>query len=413
MEQDDSNVSELDISPLDHQATASPRRRPIVRWLRSWPGRLTLSALCAALVIAALVTLVFQGASDPLGTIYDDFAFITPTPSPPIPPGGDSFIILDTVPWGKLTVDGQSPKLSEQYGLGIGFTLARGAHHLLYQAQHFSTLRCMISVPASSRDTCPLQHINDSGATYQRSLDLLATPQRLDSMDYQALISTVQSTLVGLATTATVEPGERYLNSSGQAVIAQSWLTFTLGVTLVSQSGAQLTPCETECASFNLPSTISRQWYLLANAEPTWAVFAGPASSGSTFATTEPNLAAQIVVEVTTNGDSGWEVLVEPHQGILDFMAQSIVENAFQTTPGVDVGLGGGATSGTNPANGAVAFTQTVSGAIQALVLWRFGILYAANATAMAQCPSLPRASKSDQALALTIMNGLTGQTNG
>lgn len=106
-------------------------------------------------------------------------------------------------------------------GTAAGFTyyrLARGTHQLVYTAAPFSTLRCQISVPAATSDTCAVlptpavDALRALGAA--RMVDAQATADHLGADQQKALFDAISGAMSPKATN--VQYGERYLNASGQ-----------------------------------------------------------------------------------------------------------------------------------------------------------------------------------------------------
>ncbi len=81
------------------------------------------------------------------------------------------------------------------------FRLSRGRHTLEYDAALFPTLRCIVSVPYSPDDTCPLgtEGVPAGPDRLARLLDLQATTNRLSTHERQALVATTQERLTALA----------------------------------------------------------------------------------------------------------------------------------------------------------------------------------------------------------------------
>ncbi len=88
---------------------------------------------------------------------------------------------------------------------GAAFHLTPGRHTLEYRAAPFPTLKCIVSVPASSADTCPLDQADSlppmsdwSIKPKTRLLDLQATIDRLPATQAQALVAATQAQLASL-----------------------------------------------------------------------------------------------------------------------------------------------------------------------------------------------------------------------
>lgn len=393
-----SDSSELEVTPLDPKPREHSRRSAAILWLRSRPGRMALSALTLIIILGALAGILVRSSPDPLGSVQIALGYSTPTPTPFIPPGGDTFGLANWVPWGDLRIDGHAPTLTTIAPIGQGFTLPRGVHHLMYQARYFATLSCAFSVPQAIHDTCPLANsAGMAGGIFQRILDLRATPQRLALEQYKSLLSTISATLSAYSFTTAIEPDERYVNQAGQVETAQMAMKFTMGLQHTQQSNDQNCP-------FLCPTTIDGSdamsaWYLAAHVDPTWTV---TDYAGSSFPSPlDPLRWASGTATLAVRADgTKWKVTVQD-QSALDSIAQQMVMNSLQAQLGsayADVTV----TSGKNPADGAVEALSSSK-----IFLWRFGVLYAVGATSHHAFPKLPVANHQEQALAVTMLAGM------
>lgn len=410
MDDERGDHSDLEVTRLDAPAGAAYHPGRLARWLRGLPGRLTLSALCLALVASALVALLARGGVDAAPGWGPLFGLATATPSGPIPPGGDTFIVEDSVPWGALTVDGQRPQLIDQSGLGSGFTLARGVHHLMYQARYFHTLRCVISVPQSAMDTCPLANESDlGGITYQRFLDMLAVPEEMDGNEQDALNLAIARTLGSLTASATIATGDSYINQHGAIVTASAPLTFTVSVA----ADQPLLACPRLCVDPKAPESLSPYWILNEDVHPIFVVSDARGNGFTSPATLGLNTESTVTFNVSLSS-SGWDARLDQPQATLDSIVQGVALAAvLAIEPGPAPNAGQGAAQGTgvttavNPANGAIAIFPNAAGANgYELLLWRFGLLYTTDTTTATMFPFLPLASPTDVTLAHAIYDG-------
>ena len=401
VEQDEAGTSEIEITPLDSLRPRLAQRSPVTRWLRSWPGRLALAMLTALIILGALVGMLAQSNPDPIGTARIALGLSTPTITPIIPPGGDAFGLVNTVPWGDLRIDGHAPTLTAIAPIGQGFALARGVHHLVYQARYFPTLQCVISVPQSFSDTCPLANsAGTAGDTFQRILDLQATPSKMRSDQYKLLMASVETFLSSYSATTTIQPGERYINQLGQVETARTAMAFTMGLKLVQQQSAL--NCPWLCPTMADGTIDTNAWFLDAQVDPTWTITDATGRSFSPPLT--PGLAAMdaVTLAVVLDG-TAWQVSSQD-QSALDRITPGVAMEAVTAKYGnIQNGAGWGAGSGGNAADGAVVIIQISASGSRAILLWRFGLLYAANAEAARMFPTLPLASKQEQALAQTM----------
>jgi hypothetical protein len=419
----DTDTDDLSMSPLEDQRRASQRLIGAHRWLRSRSGRLTVSAGCVLLVIATLVALPATETTLSLQTVARDLGFATPTPTTPILAEGDSFVLVNIAPWGKLTIDGKIPAITPQYDQGMGFALPRGVHHLVSTARHFPPMRCVISVPESASDSCPLTHALTNGVvTTQRFLDFEDVPSRLAPLDEQALQDVIAQDISQLSATATIEPGDSYQTSSGTMEIARAPLTYALGATVHMKTTPQSEPtdlmalCDTLCLGALDPDHPS-PWILAENVDLTWSVANPAAQPSSATPIIESDQPQSLVFDVMDGDDSLWRAQLENQQQALASLAQTLAENAVEAHLAAST-TSWDTTTGTNAAAGAVVFPLEYGNASldwlmgQPILLWRFGILATINGAAAQQFPGLPRASPGDQALALSMLKTAIAQNN-
>jgi hypothetical protein len=125
--------------------------------------------------------------------------------------GDDAFLWEYSVPWGELLIDGRTgPDVrgasldANSTGIPVAapFHLTRGRHNLQYRAPPFPTLTCVVSVPATFTDTCPLDptELPPSIPPRTRLLVLQASVDHLPPAEFQALVDTTQSALTAWAT---------------------------------------------------------------------------------------------------------------------------------------------------------------------------------------------------------------------
>jgi hypothetical protein len=189
---------------LDAAITPSPPRTP--------KQRLVL-ALSLVMLFATVLAALFLIPPDNRAATLVLFGGPTSTPMRALEPGDDAFLWEYSVPWGQLLVDGQvgpdvrgSSLHADSTGKPIGapFHLSRGRHTLQYRAPPFPTLACVVSVPATFTDTCPLDpssasELPPSIAPTTRLLDLQASVEHLPPTAFQALADTTQAALTAWA----------------------------------------------------------------------------------------------------------------------------------------------------------------------------------------------------------------------
>ncbi len=409
----------LDVSSLD----AERRQGPSAAWLRRW-RRPLIGALTLALVVGVAAGLFARSTSNPVGAIGNLLGIApasptllpTPTAAPP-----NAFAAVHGVPWGVLTISGQRMATAET--VGSTFQLTAGPHAVNYQAADFPTLRCVVSVPPSANDTCPLANaadISDAPQTYTnvRVLDLLATPARLLPGQRATLDAAIAQTLAALGGATTIAPGERYLDANAQSQRASGPMRFSLAPTLASPSESlshldQLgqTPCGPVCASWVDPQTAQTSasqsnWRLVVMVKPTHTV---SDASGSliTYGQSDARFVAPLAL-LATRTATGWQIGLDSlRQSGSDqtqtlFCPPTLLQSLQEKS---------GAVSGFltllphNPADGCVIAAlqpNATTGAASptALIIERFGVIQAANADAARIYPRLPLADAAAQAIA-------------
>jgi hypothetical protein len=411
---DDAGAPDVEVTSLDPETTRHEQLKGVTRWLRAWPGRLALSALTLLLIAGALVAMFTRASADPIGEARTALGLFTPTPTPVILPGGDTFGLTNAVPWGDLRIDARAPLLTTIEPIGPGFRLSRGAHHLVYRARYFPTLRCVISVPQSPNDTCPLSNLAvTEGLAFQRILDLGALPIRMAPEQYGLLVSAINTALSGSSASATIEPGERYINQLGKVEIARTAMTFTMGLKQAEETRDP--DCPFLCPQEVNDSAVATAWMLSARVEPTWTItdaigrsFSSliPSAPASHYTPAQPDT---VLFAVLLDGTE-WRILSQDQSALSSIAQEAAYEAVISDYGGVPVpnGAGWGTTSGVNPADGAIIMILGGASGPQVILLSRFGVLYAASAAAKHQFPDLPLASPREQALARAMAAGFS-----
>ncbi|HEV2460476.1 MAG TPA: hypothetical protein VGS80_19140, partial [Ktedonobacterales bacterium] len=290
--------------------TTPTARLSVAPWRRTRARFSSLAAIAAVLLVAVLAALAFSGRGR-LG------AGPASTPTPTLAPGQDQILLADTAPWGGLTVNGREVVVPADPQTPI--TLPPGRDTLFYSAPPFPDLRCTISVPAASGDTCPLyvpsQYAGDATPTAPqpatvRVIDAGAVPSRLPPAALNALIASVQRTLDRSTSSTTVQPGDHYLSAgSGVAVAAQPFtarLSFQLLNESVSLNGES---CDPFCLGPGPQPAVGAGIHLIMFPVPVWS-YTPPGSAPVTTNEAPANgNAIDVVVDWT---GSGWQVAVAP-----------------------------------------------------------------------------------------------------
>ncbi|HEU5439811.1 MAG TPA: hypothetical protein VFU88_11030 [Ktedonobacterales bacterium] len=398
--------------------------------------RLALTFLSAGMVALALVGLLALTQPDPWASVGSYLHLPTATPTPTIPLGGSIFFVQHEVPWGKLTVDGQpntATDLAQAAYLSqteFSFILDRGKHTIVYEAPPFTTLKCTVSVPASSKDTCPLAAPSAEGRQYvqgaARVIELGATLDHLPTAPRAALDVAAQAAVAITTKPVRVAAGERYMGADGMIQTAAQDMRATLfreawsGLPLDSADGCVFlcdTGTEVSVDAWMLTAEV-REGYRYTTADGQ-VVAEGPLMlAGKPDQPGPATLAQPDSLQVRWNG--AWQVLLSPApvpvpQGDTDKLPLSCQAGSILLANR----LFGGASAGVlptllrplpaaNPADGCIVGFEDISdnGAIaaQIVLLYRFGLLLATDDASHARLPDLPMATAAEQALAHQIM---------
>jgi len=274
-------------------ATQTPSPSPSRHVSVMAPRPHTQQLLRAASVAGLLTLLIAAGLLVPSANREALVRFITPpTPSPTLAPerGYDAFLWEHSVPWGQLLIDSQpgpnvrgSAVRQNAQGVweGAAFHLPRGHHTLEYRAAPFPPLVCVLSVPSSRADTCPLDHSFDYSnlaprAPATRLLDLQATMRHLPTTQADALVAAAQAQLNALAARlgrSMLSGGDHFLDVTGDVVQVSTTVyvepRFALDTSITDYDGL---PCMTLCTIHDLvPEAASpEEWTILAPVMPTW-----------------------------------------------------------------------------------------------------------------------------------------------
>jgi hypothetical protein len=382
----------------------------------------TTGAVALAVAILA-ATLPNAGA-----TLRAALGIPTPVPTAPLPIGAGTFLIEDTVPWGTLLVDGHPARFVPPEPVALAgsgptaptFVLGRGRHAVEYRAAPFPTLRCVISVPATGDDTCPLVQPSPGDPVHAfgavRVLDLQARPERLPPEQEAALASAVATQLNADSGSVMVSVGERYLATDGSVRTASEPLRAQL-VFAVNQDPGQLLPgdtgpCVALCRAYPLGYPIPEgSWRVAAHIEAMWrytrldgsvALANAPAAS--------PERDAHMLVLVDARWTGSWVVTDRPSPPGCA-VANNMLGDLLITMP-PDSRPSGYAWSQFAAAPDSAGCLLTAAQTVDAFnnpvgptafVLYRFGALLAANDLAHQLFPTLPLADAQERALARSL----------
>jgi hypothetical protein len=308
---------EFEVTPTDSgrwpRVLAPMRRRP--------PRALTatLIGLCVVLVAAALILSANPNLSSRLGVLLHGTP--TPTPTlPPIPVGGGLLYFEGGLPfpWGQIHIDGELVALDTYTSTATPspIFLNRGVHTVVYSADPFPPLRCRLTVPASPKDTCPLDKSYPSpdnlpfGA--RRALNLTPSLDSLSPSAHQALLDAVSAYLRVQTSPVAVPVGARYVDASHHIVVATQPLRTAFTQQLATTSATSGDPCAALCIpSASKPTVapppaarLTLQAYVSASFRYTTAngqlmLDNGPISDRS-------DVSADSLVSLTTTWDGSW-----------------------------------------------------------------------------------------------------------
>jgi hypothetical protein len=358
-----------------------------------------------------------------------------PAPIPTAAPlrGSDTLLLAHTVPWGRLSVDGRSLDDLHSFINRIdgypAIQLPSGAHTIIYAADHFPTLTCMVTIPFTTTRTAPANFHTCSALPFPSNrppasapathlIDLRATLDRLAPETLAQLKEEIDTTLPSAQTV--VQPGERYLGADGAVHVASTLLAAQLVMRLNNDPLVLLplgdfpTMCAVLCADpiQSVTPTQSPVWSLFANVTSAWRF--GDIERAVTAPRTAPaDVSADVVTQLVTVGvtyDQG-RLRVEPRgaesASRLVFAAATNAVSGFgkKLTTQYPAGWSALPYIARNPADGCMIVVGTIQpsgdgfpGGKTLRMLYQFGVLLAADQMAHDVLPELPVASTSDLA---------------
>lgn len=400
---------------------------------------------------AVLVLLIIAIFTPARAVVINRFLTAAPTPTATLIPGNDLFNIQAS-PTGIITIDGHTLKRNTKppitYYTSKPVHLSRGQHKIVWQAPPFKPLTCIVSVPPVANEQCNYESAGtSSSAPGTRDISFIASLTDLPTAQQTTLKQAIQASLNTLQSTTTVQPGEQYVySSSGNTTMktATQPLNATLSLHLDANPASSNT-CTNgfgETCSFNGQnclqlcsfsifnetlhnSSAKLTWDIIALFYPTWTY---TTQSGQIIAQNQPDTSSTVAgvdhsiqLRVTWDG-TAWhasasiapEVLTQyespPECASLDdqVSATTLYGNTQNSThANVDWGYA----VGSNEAQGCLAVvvpspqqgTPTNFKQPPAYFLYRFGVLYAANALAHSEFPNIPVADASGQSIAQSI----------
>lgn len=404
---------------------------------------ITLSCI-ALLIILASTPAVRNLASGLIARVT-----ALPTPTPTLPSEETEFYVQGDPPWGHLAINGRLLSAVPAPGAAVPLHLSPGHYTLQWQAAPFTPQTCSLSVPPDyASDTCVdnsvIQVSNGASVSiisFEVSLDNLPAQQRI------ALVTAAQTALNGAQSRTIVRPGERYAlpascsasqplpgQLSGCFGVAHQPLSATLHFQLDTDAVANAScaspepqqPCSFSsqnchlfCGGFSPPA-----WNVLA---PVRDLFTFTLPDGHVVVQDVPdNLSEESLLSLQITWDqAGWHVSPQL-DGAQSFFGlptceplalnTNLLGDPQVTTPSLSLeSLQFSYAVGSSLADGCVAVatdhplssgTPTPSSppAQSAYLLYRFGIILAANSTAHRYWPYLPVADPYEQQLAAHVV---------
>lgn len=375
------------------------------------------------------------------------------------------FYITTDPSWGTVAVDGHTlthlPALGDQ-----PLTLAPGGHTIVWNAPPLAPQKCLLYVPqlqaaagnCSATDQMPVRTGKNAGLQ-ATVVEFTLHSLMLSSAQFTALSLTIQAYFNTFQATDTVQPGEQYASASDPNNVATATqpLKATLNVRLDNNPNSKLPcygaylggagPCSTangqSCYTFCNPPVVPDLSQLPKNFRypPTWDVYVVTnvtwdytTLSSQSIAANQPDTAASTGIEYITAlylswSDSHWQVSGRPTRNDTSLFSGStppcsalqaiLLNNSSPSNPFSAIPINGqpqnllwqGYSSSHNLAQGCLADasiqpgnnTQVAANAPQATILYRFGVLLAANSLAHRWWPNLPVADTYEHGIATQL----------
>ncbi len=394
--------------PAVGRASASGRRTPRV-----------IAIFGLSLLIATLLLLIEgPAAQDALRTLRP-----TATPRPAIAGSGRIFF-LHSVPWGILRVDhdqgpnlNAAPRLFSDGQPVLPYSdLPPGRHIVQYDAQLFPHFECLLSIPARADDTCGVRVV-DMGSG---ELDLGARVDRLPPVQRVALIAATEAALADAPSSVLLLPGTRFRGADGSVVVAEQPLYAELLVSLNRQDSSRPATTDSSCALLCDIDGLYRD-----NPDPAWQLYVDVVVSWR-YRRIGPSGPSDIVVDQAPVGDvtddahlratikaawtGTWRVTLTPGAPckIEEHMVQRL--EAAHSSPNQDLG-GRSYPDYTSTAClfAGTSYNAAIRDFATFYLLYRFGVLIAANDAAHRLFPELPVATAEEAALARQIATTAVG----
>lgn len=381
---------------------------------------------------------------------------ISATPTPTLLPGENLFYITTNPTWGSVSIDGHT--IIHLPALGsTPLTLSIGGHTIVWNAPPLSPQQCLIDVPpqpttggnCTATDLVTVRSGNDSGLQ-ATLITFTLTSSMLSNAQQTALDTAIQTLFTSQQATTTVQPSERYVDVNAPHAIATATQPVKATLSLhLDTNPASSRPCyatiigDQPCTSasggscyalctttdvFNAVPQSSQTSYL-----PTWDVFAVVYAtwtyttlSGQRIAINQPDIPTTTGLEYLMSlsiiwTGSHWQVsdvplsplctvtacvTVQSHDrsNPYSFLASTNQHEAVSWqayTPGANLAAGCLAEAITHPGD----TTPVPAHVPTAYILYRFGVLVAANALAHQYWPNLPVVTASEQGIVQKLLS--------
>ncbi|MGH2502231.1 MAG: hypothetical protein ACRDID_06915, partial [Ktedonobacterales bacterium] len=244
-------------------------------------------------------------------------------------------------------------------------------------------------------------------------IDLGSTSATLQANQRAALIQLASEQLLKQAVTATIAPGDRYLDDSGHVVVASAPLQFHLTFALGEAPGDYLAPCaHAQFCSVPIYTSAFRPpgggWLAQVSVVAAWAIndTSGRRLTSANYLAGQSSGQANSLIIPTEVGiqltSTGWKL------NWVDALTDEAVQNVASEAASVAINQAGinsygmGFTLAANPLDGCVMDLN--GGSTTGRVFWRFGVLVAVDEAARHALPTLPIADAQEQAAVTSIL---------
>lgn len=438
--QDDFDGIEIvNLDPVSREREGPAPTRVTLRSRFTRRQRIMQVAVSASIVIVAFVLILNSIA--PIHTFFAGLAGSKPTPTPGSALTIRYFYLDASPPWGTLSLDGHPLMFTTETAI----ELAPGHHHFVWRASPFQPIRCTLSVPVNASDTC--KHIPVSNPTGDPSVDALEvtfydTLNMLPPAQQTALTRTIQAALDMAQSTATVQPGEQFVHFVGSKTIdvatqpLRATLHFDLSFNNVSLQNSMCANSPYACSFLQTFQTqtisqncayictepgkytsleIPNYWYTVVLVHAYWDY---STMSNQLIAADQPdsqfdvNESAHFVFVTLLWSSSRWQAAINTLEmgdfnsvaclaasNAFDSLSQPLNLNSFGFAPVPAQGPAAGCAIVVVPTAANPSSSVPVN-APQAICLYRFGLMLAANPLAHQYWPHLPLADSFEQSLA-------------